>query len=244
MHNSSFIIIAHRGASGYVLENSFAAFDKAIELHADMIETDVQVTKDGELILMHDPMLDRTTFGAGLIEKMTFQEIQGVKMRNQENIPTLKEFLKRYGKNIGLDVELKAKHIEESVYALVKKYNLIGTVILSSLSFGTLETLHQIDKNLQLSWISNLSEYRLKTTVSYEKFLNTGIKYIQPLHFSVSLPFIKKVNQFNLKIFPWPIDSKRLAIKFKDDFSVDGIITKFPDIMNKNDNFDRSAAHL
>jgi len=57
--------IAHRGASGYELENSFAAFDKAVELGVDAIETDVRVTKDKKLVLIHDNRVDRTAKGRG-----------------------------------------------------------------------------------------------------------------------------------------------------------------------------------
>ena len=69
-----FIIMAHRGASGYELENSYAAFNKAIELGAPMIETDVQETADGILILMHDSKIKRTTFGKGKIQNLSIQE--------------------------------------------------------------------------------------------------------------------------------------------------------------------------
>ena len=72
----SILKIAHRGASGYALENSFAAFDKALELNVDMIECDVRMTKDKKLILMHDKKFDRTTKGKGKISKITLSELK------------------------------------------------------------------------------------------------------------------------------------------------------------------------
>ena len=67
--------IAHRGASGYALENSFAAFDKALEIGVDLIECDIRVTKDKELVLMHNKTIDHTTNGKGKISKMTLSEL-------------------------------------------------------------------------------------------------------------------------------------------------------------------------
>ncbi len=244
MFQSSFPVIAHRGASGYHLENSFAAFDKAVALNADMIETDVQETNDGALILMHDPTVDRTTFGKGRIEDLTLRELGELKLRNQQKVPLLNDFLRRYGNKIPLNIELKVSGIEKKIYDLITKYNSLEHVILSSYSFSILGNLRELHEKLHLSWISRQSEYRLRTAVDYDKILSLGIEYIQPLHFSVSKPFMEKAKRNGLKIFPWPIDSKLLALKFKDQFQVMGIISKFPDIMQKSNDFNQIANHL
>ena len=68
--------IAHRGASGYAPENTMAAFDKALEMKADYIEIDVQLSKDGEVVLMHDAMIDRTTDGSGTVDDYTLEELK------------------------------------------------------------------------------------------------------------------------------------------------------------------------
>lgn len=78
MKRGHFLTLAHRGASGYAPENTLAAFDKAIELGADMIETDVRQTKDGHLVLFHDPSVKRTTNGQGLVSELTLAELKAL----------------------------------------------------------------------------------------------------------------------------------------------------------------------
>lgn len=69
-------IIAHRGASAYAPENTFAAFEKAVELGADFIELDIQITKDGKLAVIHDDKVDRTTNGTGFVREYTMNELE------------------------------------------------------------------------------------------------------------------------------------------------------------------------
>ena len=69
-------VIGHRGAAGLAPENTFAGFDLALELGVDGIETDVQKTKDGKLVLFHDNLLDRTTNGAGVLQETSWQALQ------------------------------------------------------------------------------------------------------------------------------------------------------------------------
>ena len=117
-------------------------------------------------------------------------------------------------------------------------------VILSNFSYNSLKILHDLDEKIQLGWISKLSEYRLKKTISCEKFLDAGIQNIHPLHHSVSKPFLRDARQCGLKIFPWTINSKEIAIKMKNDYKVDGIISNFPDLMEKPMNFNPATAQL
>ncbi len=70
--------IAHRGASGYAPENTFAAFDIAAEMNADFIELDVQLTKDGQIVVIHDDKVDRTTDGSGFVKDFTLKKLQSL----------------------------------------------------------------------------------------------------------------------------------------------------------------------
>lgn len=100
--------IAHRGASGYAPENTFAAFDIAAEMNADFIELDVQLTKDGQIVVIHDDKVDRTTDGSGFVKDFTLKKLQsldagswyGAEFKG-ERIPLLEEVLKRYHSKIG-----------------------------------------------------------------------------------------------------------------------------------------------
>ncbi len=139
MRENSFLIMAHRGASGYELENFYAAFNETVELGAAMIETDVQETKNDILILIHDTSINRTTVGEGKIEELTIEQIRNIKLKNNENIPILGEVLGKFSEKIRFNLEIKAEKIEKKVYNLLIKYKLIEKTIISSFSFPILQ---------------------------------------------------------------------------------------------------------
>ncbi len=87
--------IAHRGASGYAPENTIAAFDLAVKMNADMIELDVQLTKDRQIVVIHDDRVDRTTNRSGFVKDFTLEELQKLRCRklvrprfSRKRIPT------------------------------------------------------------------------------------------------------------------------------------------------------------
>ena len=95
---STVIVASHRGDWRNFPENSLEAIDNAIKMGVDIVELDVQRTKDGQLILMHDPTLDRTSTGKGKIAEVTLDSIRKLKLKNGcairtiHNVPTLEEF--------------------------------------------------------------------------------------------------------------------------------------------------------
>lgn len=102
-------VAAHRGWCGKYPENTMAAFRAALDLGVDQIETDVRVTKDGELVLIHDAAVDRTTNGTGLVIDYTFEELRKLDAGNGEMIPTLIELMELVKEHptLTLDIELK-----------------------------------------------------------------------------------------------------------------------------------------
>lgn len=124
--------LAHRGASGYAPENTFAAFDRAIALKSDGIETDVRATRDGVLVLLHDARVDRTTDGEGPVAELTLAELQrldagaGFHPRfARERVPTLEAFLDRYARRLPLCLELKQGGAEANVVEQVRTRDLL-----------------------------------------------------------------------------------------------------------------------
>lgn len=107
--SENIFVAAHRGWRSKYPENTMAAFRAAVELGVDQVETDVRVTKDGELVLIHDAEVDRTTNGSGLVCDMTFAELRALDAGNGEKIPTLTELLElvKDHPTITLDIELK-----------------------------------------------------------------------------------------------------------------------------------------
>lgn len=112
--NQNIYVAAHRGWKSKYPENTLAAFKAALTLDVDQLETDVRVTKDGQLVLIHDPTVDRTTNGTGKVCDLTFDELRALDAGNGEKIPTLVEFMElvKDHPTITLDIELKEYPVE------------------------------------------------------------------------------------------------------------------------------------
>jgi glycerophosphoryl diester phosphodiesterase len=116
---TDFLIVGHRGTVKFAPENTFAAFDRAIELGVDVIELDVRKTADGYLVVMHDATVDRTTDGHGRIDEMTLEEIQELTIRSNypnipaQKVPTFREALAYLENRIPINVDVKTDLLEK-----------------------------------------------------------------------------------------------------------------------------------
>jgi glycerophosphoryl diester phosphodiesterase len=138
------IIFAHRGASAHAPENTLAAFNLAIEQGADGIELDVKLSRDGHVVVIHDPTVDRTTGANGRVKDMTLDELRTMGAGSffadtfkDEKIPTLEEVFESVGKKTIINVELtnyttRHDQLVESVCMLVKRFGLQKRILFSS----------------------------------------------------------------------------------------------------------------
>ena len=129
------LVVAHRGDWRYAPENSLAAIENAIKMGVDIVEIDIQKTKDGQLILMHDKTLDRTTTGKGAVSTWTLDSIQNLNLRNGaairtiHKVPTLEEALLLSKGKIMLNLD-KAYNVFDEVYALLEKTGTVDHIIM------------------------------------------------------------------------------------------------------------------
>src|SRR5258708_7628292 len=152
--------IAHRGASGHAPENTMAAFRRAVELGAQFIETDLQITRDARVIAIHDLTLDRTTDGQGPVYQKTFKEIRALDAGKWfassppesfagERIPTLKEIFQfAVERDVNFYLELKSGAnwgVEHAVVAAVRELNAIARVVILSFDPSTLDSVYRLD---------------------------------------------------------------------------------------------------
>ncbi|GIN56248.1 glycerophosphodiester phosphodiesterase [Lederbergia ruris] len=155
-------IFAHRGSSGTHPENTITAFKEAVRLGVDGIELDIQLTKDGELVVIHDYTLDRTTDGTGKILDYTVEELKafdaGSKFSPEfagETIPTFREVLALLqDTNIELNIEIKKPvkedtGIEEKMIQELEKYQYSNRSIISSFNHDSLKRVISINKDLE-----------------------------------------------------------------------------------------------
>lgn len=177
-------IWAHRGCSQNYPENTLLAFKKACELEGlEGIELDIQLTKDGEVVVIHDETVDRTTDGKGYVRDYTLQEIKRLNVKNlyefndipreELSIPTIDEVLdvleSRLRGGMKLNIELKTSvyeypGIERKIVDIIKKRGLENSIVYSSFSAKSLINLHLYNPMASLGMLDNkLSDTLIKT---------------------------------------------------------------------------------
>lgn len=232
---------AHRGASGYYPENTMLAFEKALELGATGIETDIQMTKDGELVLIHDELVNRTTDGNGLVKDYTYSELSkldaGGKLFPEFKglkIPTLKELLEfAKEKNLMLDLEIKSNviqypNIEEKIIDTIYDYKMQDNVILSSFNHYSLVKVKKISKKIKIGLLYVAGLYHPER---YAKSI--GAEALHPYFHAVNNPkIIKDIKKSKILINPYTINDENF-LKLFVDYGVTGIITNYPDRLSK-----------
>ena len=237
------IIIGHRGAMGYEPENTLLSFQKAIDLQVDMIEFDVHHCQSGELVVIHDEKVNRTTDGQGFVAKKTLVELKELDAGKGEKIPTLEEALDLIDKQVKVNIELKGKNTAQKTCEIVSKYGMVDDVIFSASSIKPLLTVRkQIPQaNTALIYVSieNLIYYNLFRFFSLILFPLTKIiilllakkskvNYIHLDRVFVKKRFIKKLHDLGYKINVWTIRKPEQAEKMKK-LGIDGIFMNYPD---------------
>jgi glycerophosphoryl diester phosphodiesterase len=235
--------VAHRGATGYAPENTIAGFDLAVDMKADYIEIDVQRSKDGKLVLIHDTTVNRTTDGTGKVGDLTFEQLRSLDAGSWkgeeftgEKIPTFEEILDRYRGKVGILIELKAPElypgIEEQVAEQLKKRNLDKPqnekIIIQSFNFDSMKKMNELLPKVP---IGVLTSNRAHTTEEALKEFSTYADWFNPSYGIVTEELVDQVHAFGMQIGSWTVRSQEAA-DFLFDMEVDAIITDYPDYVD------------
>jgi glycerophosphoryl diester phosphodiesterase len=236
--NSPMLNIAHRGASGYAPENTFAAFDKAVEMDADYIEFDVQMSKDKHVVIIHDPKVNRTTNGKGYVKDKSLKELKKLDAGSWyssefrfEKIPTFVEVLKRYRGKIGLLIEIKRPTlypgIEEQIAKDIKQHYIghapIDRLKIQSFSAAAIKRFHNHMPNIDIGITLRhfLSKKQIITFASNVDFINVHEKYI-------TKALISNAHTYGLKILAWSVHDVKTAKNLLRK-EIDGMLVNFPE---------------
>ncbi|MDF2543023.1 MAG: glycerophosphoryl diester phosphodiesterase [Herbinix sp.] len=231
------LIWAHRGASGYAPENTLEAFQKAIELKADGIELDVQMTKDGQLVIIHDETVNRVSDAKGWVKDYTYEQIKLLNVNKKfpeygkVKLPSLEEaYLLMKDTDLIINVELKNgivfyENMEEKVLELTKKMGLQDRIIYSSFNHYSMMKLKSLDSSVKTGFLYedgylDMPEYAVKHKV----------EALHPALYNLQYPnFIKDCKDRNIKIRPWTVNKKEEMIMLCEN-EIDALITNYPDI--------------
>ncbi len=225
------IVIGHRGASALAPENTLAAFRVAAEVGADGVEFDVQRTRDGQLVVIHDDEVDRTTNGTGLVREMTLDELRALDAGawfgaafQGERVPTLREvFDWARGTDLLLFIELKDpwqfEGIEAQVVELVRAFDLAERAQVRSFYHAALHTVYALDPAIPLSelWLDRLpadDEITLPT--------------VNALQMLYTPDEIARLHGRGVQITAWTVDQPR-DVERLVRAEIDGLTTNHPD---------------
>jgi glycerophosphoryl diester phosphodiesterase len=194
-----------------------------------MIEFDVQLTKDGQLIVCHDENIKRITGKEGLIAQMTLKELKNLDFGEGEKIPTLRELVELTKNKIGLNCEIKVKGIAKPIIELLKGYDVIESTIISSFLHDELLNVQKINSTIKIASLEPTTVQTKKMDWKIKKemiqyCIDNNLYAINPILMIVDQQFVDFAHQNNIKVFPWTVDHKIYIKKFIK-FGVDGIIT-------------------
>jgi len=222
---AEFLRIGHRGARAYAPENTIKSFAKALELGVNAIEFDVRQTKDGQLIVMHDDKVDRTTNGKGLVQDLSLNEIKELTAGDGERVPTFGEALDFIdGKVDRILIELKETGSEAAVLDEITEKGLTGRAIIISFHEEALQKVRELNQKIATGFLYVQHKDPIGTANALK------VQYLMPLYRFTHTSFIKKAQEKDFKIGVWTInDAKEVADFIKK--GVDGIASDKPDIL-------------
>lgn len=230
---------AHRGASAVCPENTMAAFKTALELGATGIETDVQMTKDGRLVLIHDEDIRRTTTGEGQVQHLTLEEIRredagswfGETFAGQ-TVPLLEELLELLsGRDTVLNIELKNGIVlypgmEEKVVAAVREAGMAGRVIFSSFNHYSMAYCKSIAPEIRTGLLYMEGLYR-----PWDYAASASADALHAHHYAVLPEFVADAAAHGIDYHPFTVNDPE-RMKQLIEAGVSGIITDHPDVLS------------
>ena len=229
-------VIAHRGFSSVAPDNTVGSFTKAITAGCDQIKLDVQMTKDGAIVVFHDMDLSYITGEKGKIGDYYFSEVSNINVGSyygyddfqEENIPRLQDALDLV-KNRDVKINLELKNIGKNetfvrrVVGLVTINHLEDKVIFSSFRYDYLEIIKSIDPDLKTEYVSDSGDYEELVTKYPADYYNLRFT-------NVTKSTVDMLHYYSKKVFVWTVNDVE-SMKMALDMDVDGVVTNCPDLL-------------
>ncbi|HMK06105.1 MAG TPA: glycerophosphodiester phosphodiesterase family protein [Flavobacterium sp.] len=220
--------IGHRGAKGYLPENTLASFQKALDLGVDGVELDVHLSSDGEIIVIHDETIDRTTGAKGFVNALSLRELKGFPIENELEIPTLAEVFDLINQQCFINVELKGNGTAAPVVKLIENYISeknwnYEDIIVSGFDWNALQEVAHLNPKIR---IGILTATDLELAIGFAEFIHAYA--VHPYFHLLTAQNTIQMQQKGFRVFPWTVNESEDLQKIKS-FRVDGIITDFPD---------------
>jgi glycerophosphoryl diester phosphodiesterase len=228
-YSQTLLCIAHRGAMGHAPENTIASIQKALELGAPCIEIDVY-SVNGDLLVIHDERLERTTNGKGKLWDHDFGYLRSLDAGNGERIPTLAEVCGEIDGRACLNIELKGANVAADVVYFIQ--NMLDPdvscwrreqLLISSFDHRALEQVHKLDPSLNLAALG----YSIPT--SYAHFAQElGAIAVNPSLELIDQVYVDDAHARGLKVYVYTVNEPE-DIQAMATMGVDGVFTNYPE---------------
>jgi glycerophosphoryl diester phosphodiesterase len=252
------LVIAHQGGDNLRPGDTLPAFQNAVNLGADVLEMDAHITKDGQVVLMHDERVDRTSDGTGLIEDMTLSDLKKLDAaykwstdggktfpyRGQGvTVPTLEELFQKFPQmRYVIEIKKTQNPIDQPLCSLIRKHNMQDKVMVASFHDQAMADFRKTCPEVATSGSRNevtpfviLGKLGLAGLIGNLGFESLQVPYETSESYGIPImtrEFIEQAHARNVRVEPWTVDDPVLMQKYID-WGVDGIITDSPDVMLK-----------
>ena len=232
MTPTGFMAIAHRGASSYAPENTFAAFDLAIEMGARHLELDVHFSRDGHLVVIHDDTVDRTTDGSGTVTTHSLAALTALDAGawfdprfKGARIPTLGAVLERYKGQAHLHVEIKghSADLAQRIVDLIRSHGMGAAVTITSFQKAKLEDTRAYAPELPTGWLVGEAS---DTIVAQARAM--GLTQLCPRAGTVTPELVNRLHADGFVVRAWGVATEELMRQVVTA-GADGMTVNFPD---------------
>ena len=221
-----FVNYAHRGASEYAPENTMLAFYTGMYMGANGIETDVQRTKDGKLVLFHDATVDRVTEATGNLADFTYDELQQLfvtKNGLQDKIVLFEDFLQHFAfRDITFAIELKGEGVEEETADLLRKYDMLRKTVVTSFKYDYIKKFKEYAPEFRVGLLTSTVNDEI-----IEKLKAIGADELCPRATLLTRENVLKWRKEGFRVRAWGVTHKLMAHACR--CGVDGMTVNFPD---------------
>ena len=251
------IRIAHRGASGTAPENTLAAFNKALEIGVDAVEFDLHGTADGEIVVIHDASLDRTTNLSGLVSKKKLETIKFAdagawfhpdfkgdwRMRTDaagreifwfppdakgERVPTLEEALECITPKAMAVAEIKDPRIGERVVTKIREANALDKVVIISFHPSVLQEIRNVEPRIPTGWLIGGHTNIASPITLCQQLGEFGFNFLNVNHSLITAEFAYEVRRRGIALWCWTVDDIVRMRELKA-WGVQGITSNYPE---------------
>ena len=222
-----FINYAHRGASAYAPENTMLSFYLGVYMQANGIETDVQMTKDGVLVLFHDDTLRRVTGQPGCVPDYTFAQLRQFSVNttgSEDKIVSLEAFLEHFSfRPLRFAIELKQPYIEKQVINLLNRFEMREKTVITSFDFENLARTRAYNPGYELGYLTcDVSDGVIN------KLKKLGAEEICPEAKVLTTELVQSLHEQGFRIRAWGVRNEEL-MRHAYRCGCDGMTVNFPD---------------